>query len=306
LHLSADAPTTSASRWAIGTPFDRLYKDFFDRSESHRRWRLDTDIAWDSQAPTVSAELVTLAETFWAVESFLPDYTAVIAANFRSERARVWLHAMWAYEESKHARAFEEWMIRGGHRTADDLNTLSDAMWGAGGWEMPHDTDRKMLVYQALQEAMTRLVYSRFRRRAEEEGDQALVDVLRHLASDEQAHYTFFRDCIRLWLEEDAEGTLDDIYAVLMTFSMPVGHLIPNYTARDKLIDELEISSAKLFMTKVWLPVATALDVDPIPPLLRPLRDAGHSIDDIIAMLMGTSGPAEETRHLVSVEATGP
>jgi acyl-[acyl-carrier-protein] desaturase len=206
---------------------------------------------------------------------------------------------MWAYEESKHARAFEEWLLRGGHRTADDLNDLTDEMWGAGSWEMPHDTDRKMLIYQTLQEAMTRLVYSRFRHKAQGEGDGALVDVLRHLASDEQAHYGFFRDCVKLWLEEDPEGTTDDIYTVLLTFSMPAGQLIPEYETRDRLIDTLRISSAELFVTKVWLPVAAALGVDPIPPLLRPLRDAGYSIDQIIAMLVGSGDPVGEIKEIL-------
>jgi acyl-[acyl-carrier-protein] desaturase len=274
-------------RWAIGTPFDRLYKSFFDRSEHHRRWKLDVDIRWEDRAEQVPDALVVLAETFWAVESFLPDYTADLAKALRTERGRVWLHAMWAYEESKHGRAFEEWLVRGGHRSEEQLNDLTDAMWSAGKWAMPHDTDRKLLIYQMLQEAMTRLVYSRFRRLAQDAGDIALTDVLRHLASDEQAHYGFFRDCVRVWLDDDLEGTIADIYEVLLSFSMPAGELIPDYGARDTALSAANVASPYLFLTKVWIPTAATLDVDPVPPLMRPLRDMGHSVDEIIGMLVG-------------------
>lgn len=277
------------SKWSIGTPLDALHKSFFDRSEKHRRWRLDRDIAWGDQAPTVSADLVTLAETFWAVESFLPDYTTEIARAFRGDRGRVWVHAMWAYEESKHARAFEEWLLRGGHRSAEQLNQLSDTMW-EGTWTMPQDTDRKMLIYQMLQEGLTRSVYSRFRRLATDAGDKALADVLRHLTSDEQAHYVFFRDCVRLWLEEDREGTVEDMYSVLIGFSMPAGDFIPDYPRRDGLLTSLGVATPYVFLTKVWLPTAEAMGVDPLPPILRPLRDAGHSVEEIAGMLLNAVG----------------
>ena len=277
------------SRWQIGTPFDSLHKSFFDRSEAHRRWRLADDIRWPDQAPSVPEDFIVLAETFWAVESFLPDYTATVARAFRGDRARCWVHAMWSYEESKHSRAFEEWLVRGGHRTADDLNVMTDRMWGAGEWALPHDSDRRMLVYQMLQEAMTRFVYSSFRKHAEAAGDLALVDVLRHLGSDEQAHYTFFRDCVRLWLEEDRQGTTDDLYHVLVSFRMPAGHLIPDYADRSALIDRMGLASPLLFLTKVWPVVAHSVGVDPLPPALRPLAQSGMSIDEIATMLVGAS-----------------
>jgi acyl-[acyl-carrier-protein] desaturase len=272
------------ARWDIGTPYDALYKSFFDRAEQHRRWRLDRDIAWDGLAPEVPAELVEMAVTFWAVESFLPDYTAKVANTFRSDRARVWAHTMWSYEESKHARAFEEWLVRGGHRTEEQLNEFSSQMWNAGAWELPYETDRKFLVYQTLQESMTRLIYAQSRRHAEAIGDRALIDVLRHLASDEQAHHSFFKGCLRLWLDEDPEGTADDIYSVLLTFSMPVGKYVPDYADRIRMLADQDVGSPFLFATKVWLPLAKSLEIDPVPPPLRPMMEAGYEIDDIIAM----------------------
>ena len=273
--------------WRIGGNLDALHKQFFARSERHRRWRLDDDIDWSAQAPVVPDSFVMLAETFWAVESFLPDYTSKIASAFRTERGRVWVHAMWAYEESKHGRALEEWLLRGGHRTETELDDLSQTMWLAGENELPHQDDRKMLIYQMLQEGMARMVYSRFRRLATEAGDGALSDVLRHLTSDEQSHYGFFRDCVRLWMEEDPEGTTTDLYDVLTAFSMPAGAFIPEYKDRDALMQRSGVGSPQLFLNHVWLPTANSLGIDALPPGLRPLRDAGVSIEDMLRMLGG-------------------
>jgi acyl-[acyl-carrier-protein] desaturase len=274
------------SRWALGTPFDRLYKSFFDRAERHRRWRLDDDIAWADLAPEAAPELVGMVETFWAVESFLPDYTARIAAALRTERARMWAHVMWAYEESKHARALEEWLLRGSHRTEDDLNTLADRMWTAGSWELPYASDRQFLIYQMLQEANTRLVYANTRHLAKASGDRALDDVLRHLASDEQAHHAFFRSCVQQWQLEDPEGTAADLYTVLVSFRMPVGEFIPDYPARARVLAERQIGSPYLFAVRVWIPLARTLGIDPIPPPLRFLAtNAGYTAEDLASLL---------------------
>jgi acyl-[acyl-carrier-protein] desaturase len=154
-----------------------------------------------------------MVETFWAVESFLPDYTASVAAMHRTQRGRAWVHAMWAYEEARHSRALEEWLVRGGHRTPEQLDALSQRMWQRQ-YELPYSDGRKLLAYQMLQEATTRMLYSQLKSQATQRGDGALADICRLISGDESNHYRFFRDVVAVHLETDPVATTADLYEV--------------------------------------------------------------------------------------------
>ena len=53
-----------------------MYKTFFDKAEQERRWNPLRDVPYEKINKDAPESLVTVAETFCAVESFLPDYVA--------------------------------------------------------------------------------------------------------------------------------------------------------------------------------------------------------------------------------------
>ena len=54
----------------------KLYAEFFDKAEQERRWNPYRDIPWERVNRDATEELALCAETFFAVESYLPDYVA--------------------------------------------------------------------------------------------------------------------------------------------------------------------------------------------------------------------------------------
>ena len=78
-------------------------------------------------------------------------------------------------------------------------------------WDLPFATPRQMMIYTTFQELSTGLNYKNLRRKAIEQGDQALATALSFVARDESAHYHFFQDGVKLYMNEDRDGTLEDM-----------------------------------------------------------------------------------------------
>lgn len=242
----------------------KIYREFFDRAERKRRWNVETDIPWDQISTDIPDDLVELAETFYAVESYLPDYSANLIPMIRSNRGRTWFHEMWGYEESKHSLAFETWLVRAGHRTEEQMDDLTEKIHAAE-WTPPFDTPRQMAVYQCIQEAETWMVYRNFAKLADDAGDPALAQVLRLLMVDEREHYNFFRTLIALEMESDPQAAADDLYYVASQFKMPAHDLIPDWKEREVHILSRKLTSNMGFLREVWKPLCEKLGV-PLRP----------------------------------------
>lgn len=238
--------------------FYDLYKEFFNRAESERRWNIQKDIPWDKANGAVRDDIALIVESFMAVELFLPDYTSKILELVRQSRGRAWFQANWGYEESKHSMALEEWLLASGKRTPQQINEFSEAVL-AKKWELPYETPRQMMIYTTFQELSTGLNYRNLRRKAIDENDTALSTALSFIARDESAHYQFFQDGVKLYLKEDRDGTLEDIKKVLTTFRMPAQDLIPDWEVRGKTIIGEKVFSDRIFFRDIMRPVLSVL-----------------------------------------------
>jgi len=238
--------------------FYTLYRQFFARAEAERRWNVENDIPWDRCNPQMSDNIALIVESFMAVELFLPDYTSKILQLIRQSRGRAWFQANWGYEESKHSLALEEWLLRSKKRTPKEIDDFSDAVL-SHEWQLPYETPRQMMVYTVFQELATGLNYRNLRRRAIEDKDEALSTALSFVARDESAHYQFFQDGVKLYLEADRDGTLRDIQHVLMSFKMPAQHLIPNWEHRGATIVGEKVFSDRIFFKDIMRPVLHVL-----------------------------------------------
>ena len=239
----------------------RLYRDFFDRAERKRRWSLAEDIPWDQVNRSMDPAIADVVESFCAVELYLPDYLAPAVSRSRHSRAQAWFYANWGYEESKHSLALGDWLLKSGLRSDGQMADLAGRAF-QHPWQLPHDSHVAMLAYAMVQERATGLNYRNLRRKAREcGGDPALEKLLMLVAVDEQAHYRFFRDCLRLYLGQDRAGTLEQLRRVMNDFTMPAIHELADGRQRVARIKELGLFDVDVYYREVYLPVLEDLGV---------------------------------------------
>lgn len=236
------------------------FLEFFKQAPK-RSWNLyqqsesnPNGIPWSQANQQSDSALAYFIETFGAVESFLPDFSGKMVLVIRKSDGRAKFHALWTYEEMKHSIALETWLLASGHRTERQRQRFHDRLMEVG-WELPYDTPRLMLVYQATQEQVTYLTYHQtflygMKDRGTDRQDPALERVLFYLKRDENAHYGFYFQRLKEWLYLDSEGTLNDLKIVFKTFKMPAQIIIPDIERRAKLISEENIYTFGDFVEK--------------------------------------------------------
>lgn len=253
-------PRSDAFREAVY----REYMEFFEKAERNRRWSVFNDIPWDQLDPSDPSkrndEAALLAETFTGVEMYLPDYVAGGINVVRETFGQGWFNANWGYEESKHALALREWLVRSGHRTKEQMFAFEKAILEKT-WTLPFKTARQMTFYGAVQEQSTFMMYKHQLDRARGRGDEVLATVYSHISKDEAAHADFYRTVMSLELFEDRPGTISDMALVFKNFRMPADELVPDYQARTEKMREDGGVDRGVFLKEVWFPTLKKLDV---------------------------------------------
>jgi acyl-[acyl-carrier-protein] desaturase len=238
----------------------QVYRDYFDRAEKKRRWSLKDGIPWDQCNPSLNPAIADVVESFCAVELYLPDYLSKLIPQVRANRGRAWMLANWGYEESKHSMALGDWLLRSGHRTEEQMADLEEEVF-AHEWDLPHDNPRAMICYTMVQELATWLHYHNLRKVVGEGGDPALYRVLTLVAIDERAHYDFFRRLVKLYLDYDRPGTLEQLRRVVNYFAMPAVHMLADSRRRMEAVKALRIFDYDIYYYQVFEPVLAALGV---------------------------------------------
>lgn len=242
--------------------FWALYRDFFDTAEKRRRWSIREDIPWTDFNSQLRPEIADVVESFCAIELYLPDYTSKILPVVRPSRGRAWFYANWGYEESKHSLALEDWLIKSGSRTEEQMDDLG-AMVFQKEWNLPHDSQLGMLVYAMTQELATFYSYRNLRARVVEGGDDpALNRLLGFVSVDERAHFDFFFQCVQIYLKYDRESTLEQMRRVMNDFAMPAINDLAESRQRLATIHALHIMDEQVYYTDVYLPILAKLGVD--------------------------------------------
>ncbi|HKQ68729.1 MAG TPA: acyl-ACP desaturase [Polyangiaceae bacterium] len=235
------------------------YVDFFKKAEKERRWNPFEDIPWDKVNKNASEELALCAETFCGVEMYLPDYVAGGINVVRKSFGQAWFQANWAYEESKHALALTEYLLRSGKRTDEQMADFQGRIFEKV-WELPFKTPRQMTLYGVIQEMATFVIYLKQRDRALQEQCEALHKIYDLIARDEIAHCRFYQTVVKVLLEEDREDTLADFAHVFANFEMPGVALVPDYDGRVEVMRSAGIDRA-VFLQKVYFPILKYLGV---------------------------------------------
>lgn len=238
----------------------RIYVDFLDKAERNRRWNVSTDIPWNDFDPaSFHPDRARTAETFCAIEMYLPDYVSRGIHLVRRTFGEAWFLANWAYEESKHSLALREYLVRSGQRTTAQMAAFEQTVLERE-WELPFETPRQMAAYGLIQESTTRTSYKRELRLVERAGDRVLGTIYRYIARDEAAHAHFYLDLFKELLAEDRAGALADLAHVFRAFRMPGAGLVPDYERRLEVVRTAGIDRA-VFLEEVWLPILRQLGV---------------------------------------------
>ena len=236
-----------------------LFREVFYLAERKRRWVIEDDIPWDKcRKSPVDPAIADVLETFCAVELYLPDYLSKGIAQARDSRATAWVMANWGYEESKHSLAMEDWLLKSGMRTDEQLADLHAEVFSFE-WNLPHDSACGMVCYAMFQELATWLHYVNLRNLVKKNEDPALHRLLTLISVDERAHHDFYRRLVQIHLDCDREATLEQIRRVINTFQMPAVYMLANSTQRVAQIKSLRIFDDDLYYFQVVEPALAKL-----------------------------------------------
>jgi acyl-[acyl-carrier-protein] desaturase len=249
--------TINAETPPIAARIYYLYRDYFDRAEKKRRWRLREDIPWHQCNRTIAPAVANVVQTFCTVEMYLPDYLSKLIPQVRGVRGRAWFLANWGYEESKHSLAFGDWLLHSGHCNEEQMADLESEVFSRE-WDLPYDSALGMLCYTTFQERATWLTYKNLRAYLDG-ADPALDRALYFVSVDERAHYDFFRKLVVMSLEEDREATLEQMRIVSNTFAMPALHMFADSGRREQQIKNLRLFDYDIFYYEVFAPILTEL-----------------------------------------------
>jgi acyl-[acyl-carrier-protein] desaturase len=129
-------------------------------------------------------------------------------------------------------------------------------------WNLPYDNARGMLCYTMFQELATQVHYANLRQMVRREGGcPALEKALLLVSIDEAAHADFFRRLVAVYLEDDREGTLDQIRRVVNTFRMPAVHMLADSSKRMHDVMNLRIFDESMFIALVYEPILAKLNL---------------------------------------------
>lgn len=255
-----DVPMLPESRPVLAAIY-RLFREYFDKAEKKRRWSIKEDVPWDQCNRSLNPAIADIVETFCAVELYLPDYLSKLIPQVRGNRGRAWMLANWGYEECKHSMVLEDWLLKSGMRSDEQVADMHDEVF-SHEWDLPYDNARGMLCYTMFQELATRVHYVRLADIVRREGgDPALEQTLNLVAIDEAAHADFFRKLVAVYLEYDRPGTLEQIRRVMNTFRMPAVHMLADSRKRMLEVRELEIFDEEDFITECVEPILQKLGV---------------------------------------------
>jgi acyl-[acyl-carrier-protein] desaturase len=180
--------------------------------------------------------------------------------------------ANWGYEECKHSMVLEDWLLRSGMRSQEQMADLHGEVF-SHEWDLPYDNARAMLVYTTFQELATRIHYVRLRDLVRREGGcPALEQVLTLVSVDESAHADFFRKLVSIYLEYDRPGTLEQMRRVVNTFKMPAVHMLTESRKRMNEVKSLRIFDEDIFVSEVYEPILEKLGVAKHELRQRPAR----------------------------------
>ncbi len=252
--LSREERLRAVDRAAMG-----LYRWYVEKSQSKRDWRVDSSFPWRNLRTDHDSDILLLIEGFFAVEQYVPDFTAKGINLLRSSYARSQFQIKWGAEESKHADLWRNGLLFAARWSPERLNQYESDL-RANSWELPWEDPIRIIFYTVFQELATKLNYANLARLASGQGsgpnperhtDPVLLQMCRTIVADEAAHYAFYLEIARVLLYYVPAEALEAIEDVLREFSMPAQDIIPNWSNVQEAILRTGVYGPRTFFTDV-------------------------------------------------------
>jgi len=270
----------------FGWRMEEAFWAYFNRSEDpeggNRRWIIERDIPWDQVTrEAIPPDVALMIESFYAVESYLPDFAEQGLNHYRSMVGLTSSYINWSYEELKHGRTLQLVLERSGSRTRQQMRDFRTDL-ARRKWTMPYPTPRQMLIYAAFQEKETNRNYEHLRDVLAGEGALGAAHALRTIGRDEAFHHAYYKDIVKILLEYDEVGTAQDILMVAKTFRMPAQHLMPNMEERVRVMVRNKVFGKRQVRDEAIIPTIKAFgfrDPEELESVAtaRPMPTNGHA-----------------------------
>jgi acyl-[acyl-carrier-protein] desaturase len=212
-----------------------LYRWYLARSQAKRNWNPDVAFNWPALRTDHSPLLNHIIEGFFAVEQFVPDYTARAIDLVRSSYGRSHFHIRWGAEEERHADLWLNAMLFLRARSPEWIREYAEMLHQNRRWFLPWADVPHLNCYVVIQERATQLNYLNTALIASGKSnnpelgsdvDPVLAHAAKTIAVDEAAHYHFFLEITRLYLYYYPAETLQALLDVINHFTMPALDLI--------------------------------------------------------------------------------
>jgi acyl-[acyl-carrier-protein] desaturase len=234
-----------------------LYRWYVERSQTHRNWLPDRDIAWREARHDHAPEVIDILQGFFAVEQYTPDYVGQILTMLRKSHGRSQFLLRWGSEEEKHSDLWRNALLFTGARSREWLEEYMGGLRNSI-WTVNWDDPLRMLFYQIIQERATQVNYLNFGLMIRGENgqpsphqDSALQHAARTIAIDEAAHYQFFLETARIFLYYFPVESLEALADVIKHFSMPAMDIIPDYQVFGEALYRAAVYGPRIFAKDV-------------------------------------------------------
>jgi acyl-[acyl-carrier-protein] desaturase len=229
--------------------FTGLFRWYVDRSQATRNWNPDRSFDWRNLRKDHCSEVMQILEGFFAVEQYIPDYSAHGMTIMRESYGRSSFHLRWGAEEERHADLWRNALLFSGQRSLEWVEDYTSQLRGQE-WGLPWDDPVHMIFYTVFQERATQVNYLNLGLAAKgkheheayaSSSDPILAQACQTIAIDEAAHYNFFLEGARLYLYYFPEVAIQAMADVVRHFTMPARNIIPNYEAFGELLHRTSI-----------------------------------------------------------------
>lgn len=263
-----------------------LYRWYVDRSQTLRNWNPDRTIDWANYSQDHSEEVHVAIEGFFAVEQYVPDYTAKILGAVRHTHGRSNFALRWGSEEQKHMELWRNSILFGGKRDQKWVENYDEILRGQE-WRLPWDDPLHMLMYTVFQERATQVNYLNLGIIArglgstgERDKDPVLEHACKLISADEAAHYHFFLECARMWLYFFPLQGLQAMANVIRHFAMPAGDIIPDFNKFSETVMRIGVYGPRNFSRDVAKVALEQLGADTLRSVEEGIRRSREIPDE--------------------------
>ena len=216
----------------------------WERGENFR------DKPWDVSQCTISENARTSLVLNLLTEDNLPYYHALIEKHMPKRSAfTAWNH-LWTAEEGQHAIAIRSYLLTS--RNCDPYQLEKDRKATMiRGYEPNYDDPTEIIAYTSLQELATRVSH---RNAGKITDDPAAVELMKHIATDENHHFIFYKGVMAAMLAENPSAALNGIYRMLTNFEMP-GVAIPGFVRRSIDVAKAGVYNLRIHHDRVVMPL---------------------------------------------------